>query len=266
LARSAFFQVRVAVLLAILLIVLLYAWQDISERRDRASFRRPLDVAVVLLQYGPRDAGTAAAIVQLQQRVNALQDTLFSEQRRYRSEAEPLLRLSAYGPVPVLREPPAPTSESFWDAAVHTYELWRYTRAVDAAVQLPSRAFDSRIYVLVEPVQSQARKLVEGFSEQGGRVGVARVQLDASTVDLGLFVVAHELMHTLGATDKYTADGTTQIPAGLGDPEQSPLYPQRRAEVMARNRVVSPGHELIPDALGELSVGSTTAREIGWTQ
>lgn len=265
-ARSAFFQIRVAVLLAILLVVLLYAWHDINERRDRASFRRPLDVAVVLLQYGPRDAATSAATGQLLLRVNALQDTLFSEQRRYRSEAEPLLRLSAFGPVPVLREPPAPTSESFWGAALHTYELWRYTRVVDAAAQLPSRAFDSRIYVLIEPVQSQARKLVEGFSEQGGRVGVARVQLDASTVDLGLSVVAHELMHTLGASDKYAADGAALIPMGLGDPEQSPLYPQRRAEVMARNRVVSPGHEVILDTLAELSVGSTTAREIGWIQ
>jgi len=106
--------------------------------------------------------------------------------------------------------------------------------------------------------------MVEGFSESGGRVGVARVELDASSVDLGLFVAAHELLHTLGASDKYDARGSSRLPEGLGDPDQSPLYPQRGAEVMARNRVVAPGLELPPGSLDELTVNHWTAREIGW--
>lgn len=84
--------------------------------------------------------------------------------------------------------------------------------------------------------------------------------------DLTLFVVAHELMHTLGAGDRYDESGRTRIPDGLADPTLSPLYPQRAAEIMARNRVVSiaPWKEVVPETLDELAVGPTTASEIGW--
>jgi hypothetical protein len=263
-ARSTFFQIRVLVLLAVLVIVLVYAGYDIWDRQRRTTWSRPLHVAVILLHVGPHGSATEAALNLMQQRVGALEKKLLSELERYRPSAEPLLRFSAFGPVAVLRPPPQVASDSLWDAAVHSFTLWRYTRAVDAAAQVSSRGFDSRIYVLAEPVQSELRKVVEGFSQQGGRVGVARVELDVSTVDLGLFVVAHELMHTLGASDKYGPDGSALLPMGLGDPEQAPLYPQSRAELMARNRVLSPGQETIPTSLSELSVGRWTAEEIGW--
>ena len=47
-------------------------------------------------------------------------------------------------------------------------------------------------------------------------------------------VMAHELLHTLGATDKYDpASDAPRFPEGYGDPRQVPLYPQQFAELMA---------------------------------
>ena len=77
-------------------------------------------------------------------------------------------------------------------------------------------------------------------------------------------MVAHELFHLLGADDRYGPDGNAIIPDGLGDPDREPLYPQDGAEIMARGRVLRPGHEEPPGDLNELRVGAATAREIGW--
>jgi hypothetical protein len=82
--------------------------------------------------------------------------------------------------------------------------------------------------------------------------------------DFALFVAAHELMHTLGASDKYGAVGRARVPEGLADPSRVPLYPQSAAEVMTRNVALSPSRERPPESLDELAVGRATAREIGW--
>ena len=79
-------------------------------------------------------------------------------------------------------------------------------------------------------------------------------------------VVAHELMHTLGATDKY--DLVTLLPSfpgGYAEPEAEPRYPQRLAEVMAGRVALSPGEARMAESLDEVVVGPVTAAEIGWT-
>jgi hypothetical protein len=101
-------------------------------------------------------------------------------------------------------------------------------------------------------------------SEQGGRIGAVSVELDHDMADLALIVAAHELLHTLSATDKYDDQGRTKLPDGLEEPARLPLYPQRFADLMARNRPVSPTEEKIPQTLDEIAVGPATAREIGW--
>ena len=105
---------------------------------------------------------------------------------------------------------------------------------------------------------------MEGYSQQGGRVGIVEVELNEEMVDLVLSVTAHELLHTLGAEDKYDASGHTLIPEGLAEPDKNPRFPQRYVEVMTRNRPLSETEERILGDLSELRVGPLTAREIGW--
>jgi len=155
-------------------------------------------------------------------------------------------------------------SDGVLDLARHAWDLSRYVKQVDSRATFDPDAFDTRIYVTVKPPHSEERSFVEGQSEQGGRLGIVEVELAPDMADLTLFVVTHELMHTLGATDKYDSAGRTVIPGGLAEPDRSPLHPQPHAEEMARNRVVAPGEERIPVSLDELGVGPATAREIGW--
>jgi hypothetical protein len=78
-------------------------------------------------------------------------------------------------------------------------------------------------------------------------------------------VIAHELLHTLGATDKYDPGTDAPLfPDGYGDPDQRPLYPQAAAEIMAGRRMLSPARWEQPDSLDEVVIGRATALEIRW--
>jgi hypothetical protein len=78
-------------------------------------------------------------------------------------------------------------------------------------------------------------------------------------------VIAHELLHTLGATDKYDpGTDAPSFPNGYGDPGQVPLYPQVTAELMAGRRMLSRTQWEEPRDLDEVVVGPATAVEIRW--
>lgn len=258
--RSTFFFVRVSVLLAVLAIVLLYAWHDVARRRARNKWEEPLTIGLVVVRQGPVDA---AAVAKLAGRVRALEDRLASEFRRRGGGFAPI-RFVTYGPVDAATPPPpAPVEDGVVELVRHTFARWRWTRAIDAEADVRARGLDGRLYVVARPAEGDTQT-VEGLSEQGGRVGIALVELDEEMVDFALFVATHELFHTLGASDQYGPDGRAKDPGGFAEPDRRPRWPQRWAEVMARARPVAPGVEETPESLDELAVGDATAREIGW--
>lgn len=259
LART--FKIRVAVLLVVLAGVLLYAWRDVRNRRARNEWDHSLYVALVLVRLEPVDT---ASIDALRARVPALEDRMASEMARHRSGAPRPFRFVVKGAIDAPAPPPPPSGEGAVDLAQHAMALSSWVKDVDARAGVESD-FDVRVYVALKKPRAKERTLVEGRSEQGGKVGLVEVELDPDGVDLVLGVAAHELFHTLGATDKYDSFGRTSIPSGLPFPSQSPLYPQPAAELMARNRVLSPSSEKPPASLDEIAIGPLTAREIGWT-
>jgi len=255
-------RLRLGVLLGLLAATASWAWLDVRSRRARTEWQRPLEVAVALVQLGNVDPN---ALRSLRARFPALEARLRDEYHRHGGQLPRPVNFTLFGPVTVDRAPPADPDTTLLSLARHAYEQWRWTHAVDVGSNLPARGFDSRIYLLVRAPRDSRQSWVEGSSELGGRVGVARIELGPSTVDLALFVVTHELFHTLGASDKYDANGRALIPDGLVEAERVPLYPQRYAEVMTRNLVIAAGSERPPDSLAELGVGTLTAHELGWS-
>ena len=245
-----------------LAVTVVWAACEVRSRHARTEWQRPLEVAVALCQLGPVDS---EALLALRSRFPVLETRLSEEYARHGGQLPRPIQFTVFGPVTVDRALPADPDTTFFSLAWHAYEQWRWTHAVDVGSNLPARRFDSRIYVLLRAPRESTRSWVEGASEFGGRVGVARIELAASSVDLALFVVTHELFHTLGASDKYDANGQTSIPDGLVEADRVPLYPQRYAEVMTRNLVLAPGSERPPDSLAELGVGTLTASELGWS-
>ena len=69
---------------------------------------------------------------------------------------------------------------------------------------------------------------------QKGLVGVVHAFADAAMTRTNNVVIAHEILHTLGATDKYDPQSLAPLfPIGYAEPERKPLYPQSFAEIMA---------------------------------
>jgi hypothetical protein len=258
--RKRWFRIRLGVLAALLSVVLLWAWSDTRERSTRNEWSRGLRVALVVVQQGDVKQ---AALQALCKRVDTLEAFLENEFVRYGGRVKPF-HFAVYGPVESVRQPPRSPDDKLSALAQYAYGFWRFRREIDALVGLVDGDFDSVIYVLVRPPEGRTM-FVEGLSQLGGRTGLVEVQLDETMADPALAVVAHELFHTLGATDKYDAAGRVLLPAGLAEPERSPQLPQRFVELMARGRPVSPGVEVPPKRIDELRVGATTAREIGWT-
>ena len=262
-----FFHVRVAVLLVVLCGVLVYAWHDVHSRHARKDWDHTLQIAIVVLRLGPVDDN---AIVALRGRIGALDARLAAEKARYLpgagSNAQKPFAFTVFGPVDVAQPAPMAAGDGIGALIRHSWDLKRYLHAADQTAAVSPDAFDSRVYVVVRPPANAERTAVEGESEQDGRIGTVGVELDESMADFALIVVAHELLHTLGATDKYDATGRTRIPLGLAEPDRVPMFPQRFVEIMARNVALSANEERVPEGLDELSVGAATAREIGWTR
>jgi hypothetical protein len=106
------------------------------------------------------------------------------------------------------------------------YWAWR----VDAP---PGPAPDIKLFVLYhDPAISPA--LPHSLGLQKGLLGVVHVFADAGMRGSNDTVIAHELLHTLGATDKYDlASNQPMHPDGFAEPDREPLYPQSLAELMA---------------------------------
>jgi hypothetical protein len=98
---------------------------------------------------------------------------------------------------------------------------------------------------------------------QKGMVGIVNAYSGKPYGGMNNVIIAHEFLHTLGATDKYNpADGMPVYPLGYAEPDRDPLYPQRHAEIMGGRIVASETEAMIPKSLKYVTIGPTTAGEI----
>ena len=75
---------------------------------------------------------------------------------------------------------------------------------------------------------------------QKGLFGIVHVFADRDMRGSNDTVIAHELLHTLGATDKYDLRTNQPLhPDGFAEPDREPLYPQSFAELMGGRIPVS---------------------------
>ena len=98
---------------------------------------------------------------------------------------------------------------------------------------------------------------------QKGMVGVVNAYSSRRHRGRNNVVIAHEFLHTLGATDKYSpTDGQPIGPDGLAEPDKEPLYPQRYAEIMGGRIALAKDDSVMPKSLKYAVIGPLTASEI----
>ncbi len=77
-------------------------------------------------------------------------------------------------------------------------------------------------------------------------------------------IIAHELLHTVGASDKYDHNNRPAFPDGYAEPDRQPLYPQKKAEIMAARIPLSGQRARMAENLRQCVINRKTAMEINW--
>lgn len=123
----------------------------------------------------------------------------------------------------------------------------------------------STIYVYFYPTSERHRFSGQSVACDRSKSAFVFVPTDSNTSPFYLALLAHELCHTLGATDKYRGDSSV-YPEGYVEPTQSPRFPQEHAEIMALSIPFAPGQEAQVTSLQDCRIGAATARELGWVE
>lgn len=101
---------------------------------------------------------------------------------------------------------------------------------------------------------------------QKGMVGIVNGFASRQYRGVNNLIIAHEFLHTLGASDKYdAANGQPLGPDGIAEPDRKPLYPQRYAEIMGGRIALAENDAVIPKTLKYAVIGPKTASEINLT-
>jgi hypothetical protein len=100
-----------------------------------------------------------------------------------------------------------------------------------------------------------------------GLIAVTNLFADRAARASNQVVLAHELLHTLGATDKYEGPANLpKFPDGYASPGAMPRLPQSKAELMAGRIPIDEHRAEIPAGLHDVVIGKLTAAEIGWSR
>lgn len=158
--------------------------------------------------------------------------------------------------------PPAPPESGntaqvmLWSIAFRFYS-WAFSPSTDFEP-------DAKLYLVYHNPKSHPALGISTALHKG-RMGRINVYGEDYYHQKNLVVIAHELLHTLKATDKYDLDNNLPIfPDGFAEPKKLPLYPQRYTELMGGRLPVDQFLALMPDNLTETVIGVKTAKEIGW--
>jgi hypothetical protein len=123
---------------------------------------------------------------------------------------------------------------------------------------------DIQIFVLFHDPETHER-VAHSLGLQKGLVGIVNAFSSERMTAENKVIITHELLHTVGATDKYDLDTNFPVyPIGYAEPERTPLYPQKKAEIMAGRIPINESQAEIPEKLKETVIGNSTAREIRW--
>jgi hypothetical protein len=257
--RSNFKLLRIAILLLVLLVVALTSWQD---RYRSTRWREPLYVAIypIAADQSPVTARYLASLDAA--RFKPIDEFFIREAGRYHLNCpEPIrtrLRIELHDRPPQRAPNAGLLATAIWSLRLR-YWAWRASGHVNEPE-------DIRIFVLYhDPALTPEVPHSLGLTK--GLIGVVYAFAVPDMDGENDVIIAHELLHTLGASDKYQAGSDApRFPDGFGDPHQIPLYPQHYAELMAGRRMLSNDHWVQAESLDEVVVGPSTALEIRWPQ
>jgi hypothetical protein len=254
-----FKTLRIATLLLILLVVALTTWLD-HYRSTR--WRQPLFVAIYPIAADDSPV-TRNYVDSLDgERFKAIDLFFAREAARYHLRTSEPVKTRLRPELTALPPQRAPRA-GILSTVVWSLKLRYWAWNVSRNAREPE---DVRLFVLFhDPARSPTVPHSLGLTK--GLIGVVYAFADPVMTSANNVVMAHELLHTVGAIDQYDPQNDApRFPDGYGDPQQIPLFPQKYAELMAGRRMLGPNRWQQASSLDEVVVGPATALEIRWPQ
>ncbi len=252
-------MLRILILLLVLLAVALTTWQ---ERYLSTRWHDPLYVAIYPIAADDSPV-TKAYLASLDAESFKPIDRFFArEAQRYHLDTSEPFR-TRLRPELQSRPPQRAADAGLLATALWSLRLRYWAWRVSGQAHEPE---DIRMFVLYhDPTLTPT--VPHSLGLEKGLLGVVYAFAAPEMSGANNVVIAHELLHTVGASDKYDfTDDAPRFPDGYGDPVQRPLYPQQTAELMAGRRVLAPGKWEQAMSLDEVVIGPATALEIRWPQ
>lgn len=249
---------RKGILVYILILVGAGHW--LTTQRT-TSWDRPLSVAVYPIN-GDGSQRSAEYIQSLEWDAFKTIDQFMAEEAKHYGVQvkEPVYTMLAD---PVNDQPPTPPIRgNTLQIMLWSLKLRYWSWSVDRGPDPP--ASDVEIYVRYFDPDTSPR-LAHSLGLQKGTIGVVNAFASPQQAGSNKVIIAHELLHTLGASDKYDpATGQPIYPDGYAKPEANPQLPQELAELMGGRIPLSTTESRIPSSLDEVIVGPATGQEIRW--
>jgi hypothetical protein len=255
---SLFKLLRIVVLLSILFVVVVGNW--LTDRR-LASWERPVWVTVYPIM-GDDSAATQAFVEKADQSYYAdINSFLETQAGNYSIGLTPVMHVQIAAPSakrpPEVPDQYSPVAVALWSLRMR-YWAWR----MDRTDGWPSS--DIQMFVLYHD-SSERQELDMSVAMRKGRFGLVNAFASDEFNSRNQVVMAHELLHVFGATDKYImGSGEPEYPFGYADPNQVPLYPQTRAEITGGRIPLTSFSSEMPPSLDYCKIGQKTAEEIGF--
>lgn len=250
-------KIRVTILLFILLVVA----EDAFLRDGTPSWKTNLYVGLYPINMDGSDAAASAIAALSQSQFDEITQFYVDESQRLGFHvAKPFeVRL---GDV-VQETPPLPEAHGNMLLAILwslKFRWWAHEHSPKMLVRP-----DIKLYLLYFDPATHA-VLPHSTALAKGRVGLVNVFASKKYAHQNNVIIAHEMLHTVGATDKYDLQSNQpRFPDGFAEPNKQPLYPQTYAELMGGRIPNTEAKSTIPLSLEDALVGSATAKEIGWT-
>jgi hypothetical protein len=254
----SFRNLRILLLIIVLLVIAILAQK---QRLASTDWIEPLDVIIYPIN-GDGDKKTAAYIDQLTlKNFTAIDDFMAQQGKRYQLivERPTQIRLGEQ----ISEMPPAPPERGanpitmlFWGLKLR-YWAWQMTPDNDSALD------SVQLFVIYQQGKG-GQHLNHSLGMQKGLLSVINAYALPKQNRQNNIVITHELLHTVGALDKYDQHGNPIYPQGFAKPDKQPRFPQYRAEIMAGRIAVNRGESKMASSLRVSLIGDQTAREIQW--